>query len=69
MTDAGRRAGFPQEPKPRRFIVEISLTNHFQSDQAPKIDVEGFVSDAHGTSTELDWCTVIAFHEFIILKR
>ena len=60
VTDAGRRTGFAQKTKPRRFITEISFADDFQCHRASQIDVERFVSDPHRTATQLDRFPVFA---------
>src|SRR5271166_5184608 len=68
VTNACRRSGLPQEPKPRRFVVEISSIDDFQCHRAVKIHVERFVRDPHRSATQLDWFPVFALHQFIMLK-
>ena len=68
VTNAGRRAGFAQKTKPRRFITEIFFADDFQCHGAVQIDVERFVSDAHRTATQLDRFPVFARHQLIMLK-
>src|SRR6516162_3710739 len=68
MPNTGSRAGFAQKTKPRRFIAEISLIDNFQCHGAVQIDVERFVSDPHRAATQLDWFSVFARHQFIMLK-
>ncbi len=53
MTNARCRASFAQKTMSRRFILEISLADDFQSHGAVQIDVERLVSDTHGTTTQL----------------
>ena len=62
MTHAGRRTGFAQETKPRRFVTEILFADDFQCHGASQIDVERFVSYAHRTATQLDRSPVFADH-------
>src|SRR5580700_1988112 len=68
MPQLRRRTGFAQKAKPRRFITEISLADDFQCYGAVQINVERLVSDAHRTATQLDWFTVFARHQLIMLK-
>ena len=68
MTDAGRRAGFAQKTKPRRFVTEIFLADDFQCHRASQIDVERFVSDSHRTATQLDRFPIFADDQLIVLK-
>jgi hypothetical protein len=55
VTKAGRRAGFAQKTKPRRFITEISLTNNFQGHWAVQIDIERLISDSHFLNSDTGW--------------
>src|SRR6516164_9373008 len=68
MPQPRRRAGFAQKTKPRRFISEILFADDLQRHWASEIDVERFVSDPHRTATQLDWFSVFAPHQFIMLK-
>src|SRR4029077_15412166 len=68
MTNAGCRSCFPQEPKPRCLVTEISLADDFQCPGAAQIDIEGFVSHAHCAPTQLDRFPVFALHQFVMLK-
>src|SRR6516165_10310361 len=68
MPNTGRRPGFAQKAKPRRFISEILFTDDFQSHRASQIDVERFVSDPHRTATQLDRFPAFARHQFVVLK-
>ena len=68
MTDAGRRPRLAQETKPCRLITEIVFAYDLQCHGAVQIDVEGFVSDAHRTATQLDRFPVFALHQFVMLK-
>ena len=68
MTDAGRRARFSQETKPRRFVTEIFFADDLQCHGAAQIDVERFVCDAHRAATQLDRPAVLALHQFVMLK-
>src|SRR5215470_1761516 len=68
MAHLCRRPGLAQKTKPRRFISEISLADDFQRHRAVQIDIEGLVSDPHGTTTQLDWFPIFADHQFVILK-
>ena len=68
VTNAGRRSGFAQKAKSRRFIAEIAVPDDFQSHEAAQIDVERLVSNAHCATTQLDRFPVFARHQFIMLK-
>src|SRR5580704_18388333 len=54
--------------KPCRFITEISFTDDLQSHRAVQINVEGLVSDAHCTATQLEWFPVFARHQLVVVK-
>src|ERR1700747_3657294 len=54
VANARRRPGFAEKTKPCRFITEISFTDDLQSHRAVQINVEGLVSDAHCTATQLE---------------
>src|SRR6266403_453431 len=68
MTNAGCRTRLAQKTKPRRFLTEIPFANDFKCHGAAQIDVDGLVSDAHSTPTQLDRCPIIALRQLIILK-
>jgi hypothetical protein len=68
MPHPRRRAGFAQKTKSRRFITEISLADDFYCHRASQVDIERLVSDAHCAPTQLDRFSVLARHQFIILK-
>src|SRR6516165_4128199 len=68
MPNTGRRPGFAQKAKPRRFISEILFTDDFQSHRASQIDVERFVSDPHRTATQLDRFAIFARYQLVVLK-
>src|SRR5262252_3380362 len=68
MPQPRRRTGLAQKTKPSRFVTEIALPDDFQRHGASQIDVEGFVSNPHRTATQLDWFSVFARHQFIMLK-
>src|SRR6516164_7699258 len=61
-------ACFAQETKPRRFISQVPLADDLKGYRAAQIDVEGFVSDPHRTTTQFNWFSVFARHQFIMLK-
>jgi hypothetical protein len=50
------------------LIAEVSLADDLQSHGAAQIDVERFVSDPDRTATQLDWSTIFARQQFIMLK-
>ena len=68
MPDAGGGTCLAQETKLCRFVTQISFANDLQGHRTPEIDVEGLVSDAHGTATQLDRFPVFVHHQFIVLK-
>jgi hypothetical protein len=51
MSDAGRRAGFPQKTKADQLVIEISFVDDLQRHRTLQIDVESLVSDPHATPT------------------
>jgi hypothetical protein len=59
---------FTQKTEPRPLVAEISVIDDLQRDGIPKIDVEGFLSNAHCPTTQLDWSTVRIEHHFIVLE-
>src|SRR5215471_1175279 len=68
MANARRRAGFAQKTKLSRFITDILFADDLQCHRALEIDVECFVSDAHGTATQLDWRAIRLQDQFVVLK-
>src|SRR5262249_47560637 len=68
MPNAGRHARLAQKTKPRRFIPEILFADDLQSHRASEIDVERFVSDPHGTATQLDWFPFFTRHQLVVFK-
>jgi hypothetical protein len=68
VTDARRRTGFAEKTKPCRFISEISFTDDFQSHRAAQVNVECLVSDAHCTAAQLEWFSIFASHQLVVVK-
>ena len=68
MTDAGRRTGFTQKTKPRRFVAEIFFADDFQGHGVSQIDIEGLVGDTHSAATQLDRSAILIQRQFIVLK-
>jgi hypothetical protein len=63
------RAGFSQETQPRRFIADIFFADDFQRHRKAQIDIEAFVSDAHGAAAQLDRLAIPVKHHLIVLKQ
>jgi hypothetical protein len=47
MPQAGRRAGLPQKPKPRRFIANIFFVNELQGHRTSEVNIEGLIGYTH----------------------
>src|SRR5271165_7241207 len=48
--------------------VSISFVNDLQGYGTPEIDIERFVGDPHGPTTQLYWCTALVDYQFIVFK-
>src|ERR1700758_5504622 len=68
VADTRRCAGFSHKAKPSRFITEVALADDFQCHGTTQIDVERFVSDPHGASTQLDRFPVFTPGQLVVIK-
>src|SRR5271165_1279452 len=68
MVKAGCRPGLTQKSTASRFFADISFVNDLQGYGTPEIDIQRFVGNPHGPTTQLYWCTALVDHQFIVLK-
>src|SRR5262249_31194446 len=60
--------GLAQKPTADRFVADISFADHLKGYGTSEIDIERFVSDAHGATSQLDRSTLFIQHQLIVLK-
>jgi len=68
MVKAGCRPGLTQKSTASRFFADISFVNELQGYGTPEIDIERFVGDPHGPTTQLYWYTALVDYQFIVFK-
>jgi hypothetical protein len=68
MTHTSCSASLSDKPPARRFVTDQSSAHNFQCHGTLKIDINRFVSDSHGTATQLKWPTVSAGQDLVMFE-